>query len=210
MKRFRDNLKYMTAIAACFAVVSMMCSCKTKTGKNDYCVKVIQNSPNVLPENEMIVIKSLFNSNRMDAAKYQFYQLDTDELGFKHVRGYQYVNNLKVFSEALIFHFNQNDSCYSVSGVLIQSTGLDAKPSLNQDKAVEVFIKKIAQEKASMVDINILKGCFEVEFGYVGLDDSKEKFAKVWKVKPADKDFPYAYIQDDNAEIFYYDNGVRY
>jgi hypothetical protein len=53
------------------------------------------------------------------------------------------------------------------------------------------------------------KECFEVEFGYVGLHDSHEQLVKAWKVKPIDKDYPYAYIQDENSEIVYYDTGVR-
>ena len=198
------------SIMLCFSI--MHYSCKTKTVKNDNCVNVIQDAPTtpILPESEMNLIKSLFNNNNMDYSKYQFYQLDTDELGFKHVRCYQFVNNLKVFSEDLIFHFNKQDTYYLLSGKLINSTGLDAKQSLSQNKVVEIFIQKVAQEKASMVDKNSLTGCFEIEFGYVGLDDSNEKFDKVWKVKPKDKEYPFAYINDDNSEIIYYDNGIRY
>ena len=187
-------------------------SCKIKTVQNARCVHMIQNSPttSVLPESEMNVIKSLFSSNRMDYSNYQFYRLDTDELEFKHVRCYQFVDNLKVFSEELIFHFNQHDNYYLLSGNLINSTGLDANPSLNQNKVAEVFIQQIAQEKASTIDTGVLTGCFEIEFGYVSLDDSNEKFVKAWKAKPTGKDYPYAYISDDNAEIIRYDNGVRY
>ena len=200
-------------IISIILVFSMMhYSCKTKTIQNDYCVRVIQNSPSasVLPESETNVIKSLFNSNRLDYTKYQFYQLDTDELGFKHVKSYQFIDNLRVFSEELSFHFNQNDTYYLLSGHIIHSTGLDAKPSLNPNKVAEIFIQKIRQEKASLVDTNTLKGCFEIELGYVGFDDSNEKFTKVWKAKPMDKEYPYAYIKDDTSEIIYYDNGVRY
>ena len=187
-------------------------SCKTKTVNNAYCVKVIQQSPStlVLPASEQNVIQSLFNSNGMDFSNYQFVQLDTDELGFRHVRCYQFVNNLKVFSEVLIFHFNPQDAYYLVSGNIINSIGLESKPSLNQHKVAGIFIQQIAQEKASMVDQAILKGCFDIELGYVGLDGSTEKFAKAWKVNPTGKDYPFAYINDETSEIIYYDNGVRY
>ena len=187
-------------------------SCKTKAVQNPSpCVNVIRHSPAtpLLPESELKVIKSLFKSNRMDDSNYLFHRLDTDELGFKHVRCYQFVDNLKVFTEELIFHFNQNDSHYRISGHLIQSTGLDAKPSQSSSKVVEIFIQRIKQERASIVDSTIVMGCFEAELGVIGSEESAEKFEKAWKVNPAGKEFPYAYINDKNAEIIYYDNGIR-
>ena len=198
------------SIILCFSMIQF--SCKTKKVNNSGCVTVIQNSLTtpVLPESEMNVIKSLFAANRMDDTKYQFYRLDKDDLGFTHVRSYQYVNGLRVFSADLIFHFNQNGAYYLLTGNLINSTGLDARPSLNPQKVAEIFSQRIGQEKASMVDATVSKGCFEIEFGYAGLDNSNEKFAKVWKAKPAGKDSPFAYINDDTSEIIYYDNGVRY
>ena len=202
------KITIIVSILFCFGMLHFSC----KTAKKASCVEFVQNSPttSVLPESEIKLIKSLFTGNRMDYANYQFYQLDTDDLGFNHVRCYQFVNNLKVFSADLIFHFNQNNSFYLVSGTQIKSIKLDDKPSLNRKKVVELFVQKVSQEKASMVDKDIAKGCFEIEFGYVGLDDSNGKFAKAWKAKPAGRDYPYAYINDDNSEVIYYDNGVRY
>jgi len=205
------KITLIISIILCFSI--MHYSCKTKAVKNAHCVKVIKSSPSssLLPESELKVIKSLFAGNRMDYANYQFYQLDTDDLGFKHVKSYQFADNLKVFTEELIFHFNQRDSCYLISGNRISSIGIDAKPLSNRDKVAELFIQKIAQEKSVMVvDATILKGCFDVELGIVGLENSKGKFIKVWKVKPTNKDYPFAYISDENAEIIFYDNGVRY
>ena len=198
------------SIILCFSMTHH--SCKVQTVINTGCVTVIQAAPAtpLLPASEMNVIHTLFNSNRMDFTNYQFYQFDTDELGFKHARSYQFVNGLKVFSEELIFHFNQYDSCYLVSGNVINSTGLDAKPLLTPNKVVELFIQKMAQEKASMAETSSVQECFEIEFGYVALDESNKHFAKAWKAKPADKAYPYAYIKDDSAEIIYYDNGIRY
>jgi len=193
--------------------ISMMhFSCKTKAVQHPSpCVQVIQHSPAtpLLPESELMVIKSLFKSNRMDDSNYQFHRLDTDELGFKHVRCYQFVDNLKVFTEELIFHFNQQDSHYRLSGHIISSTGLDAIPSQKPNKVVDVFIQRIKQEKTLIGDSTLLMGCFEIELGAVGSEGSTEKFEKVWKVNPAGKTFPYAYIKDKNAEISYYDNGIR-
>jgi len=180
--------------------------------KNPYCVQVIQNDPvkHLVSSSQVQVIKSLFNKNQIDITKYLFYQLDKDELGFHHVRCNQLVNHLKVFSADVLFHFNQNDSCYLISGNLIRSTGLDVKPTLNQNQVVEIFIQKIIQEKASMVDKNIVDGCFEIEFGYCISDDPNEKLVKAWKVKPKNKNHPYVYINDNDRSVIFYDNGVRF
>ena len=199
------------SIILCFNIFHY--ACKTKTGNNTPCVMVIQNSPNtpsVLSESEMNEIKTLFNNNGMDFTKFQFYQLDTDELGFRHVRCYQLVNNLRVFSVDFIFHFNKDGACYLSSGNLVNVSGIDAKPTLTPNRVAEIFVRKITLEKASMIDQKILSGCIDVELGYVATDGSNEKFTKAWKAKPTDKDYPYAYINDENAEIMYYDNGVRF
>jgi len=205
-----STIKKSTAIISiilCFSMIHLSC----KTTKSTSCTMFVQNSLTtpVLPESEMAVIKSLFESNRIDYANYQFYRLDTDELGFYHVRCYQFVNNLKVFSEELIFHFNQQRTFYLVSGNKINAIGLDAKPSLHPNKVAEQFIRMISQEKDEIVDEATRKGCFEIEFGYIGLDDSSKHFTKAWKVKPTGKDYPFAYINDNNSEIIHYDTGIR-
>jgi len=189
----------------------MYYSCKTKKAANTLCVTVIQNSLNtpVLSKSEIKEIKSLFEKNRIDDAKYQFYRFNKDDLGFTQVRCYQYANGLRIFTADLIFHFNQSGEYFLLSGDQINSIKFDTQPSMDRNRVAAIFFEKIAGEKASMVNAGILKGCFEVELGYVGLDDSNKKFAKAWKVKPAGKDYPFAYINDDNAEIIFYDNGVR-
>jgi len=204
--------KKISVISIILCLSMIFYTCKTSKIKNDRCIQLIKNSQTtaVLSESERNSIKSLFITNLMDDTKYQFYHFETDGLGFRHVKGYQFVNNLKVFSEELIFHFNKQDSCYLVSGDLLNATGLDNKQSLNESKAVEIFIRQVDQEKASMIDKAVTKGCFEVEFGYLKSDDDIRKFVKVWKVKPTDRAYPYAYISDDNSEIMVYDNGVRY
>jgi len=201
---------FIIPMILCFSMLNY--SCKSKKATNDYCVKVIQSSPKtfILPDADMNVIQSLCNRNGLDHTKYQFYQLDTDDLGFRHVRCYQYINGLKAFSEDLIFHFNKNDSCYLSSGNILNASGLDAKPSMKPNRVVEVFVQKITQEKTAIVDENRLKGCFEIELGCAILGGSNEKLTKVWKVKPVGKDYPFAYINDDSAEMTYYDNGIRF
>ena len=114
------KITIIISIILCFNV--MHYSCKTKTVTNTYCFNVIQNSsttPSVLSESEINEIKMLFNSNGMDFTKFRFYQFDTDELGFRHVRCYQLVNNLRVFTEDLIFHFNKDGAYYLTSGNII-------------------------------------------------------------------------------------------
>ncbi len=199
-------MKKLTVIITILLSAGMLNnSCKTQ------CIQTIQSSPNdlLLPAFDLKNIKTLFASNKIDEANYQFYRLDRDELGFSHVRCYQFVDKLKVFSEELIFHFNQSGEYYLLSGAIIRTTGLDAKPSLRRDRAVKIFTQKLAEEKNPMIDGTLAKGCFDVEFGCIALDDTNQKFAKAWKVKPADKTHPYAYINDDTSEIIFFDTGMR-
>jgi hypothetical protein len=55
--------------------------------------------------------------------------------------------------------------------------------------------------------------CFDIEFGYydlnAGISFANQNITKAWKIKPLNKDYPFAFINDSTSEIIYYDNGVR-
>ena len=184
-------------------------SCNKEQNECDYCVNKIINSPNtsILSEAELKTIKSLFDFNHLSYSNLQFFRLQTDELGYHHVRCYQYINNLILYSNDLIFHFNQNNVYYFLSGDLFNKIDLDNKTTMNQNDVIEIFFKEVEKDFYSIDEIN----CVDLEFGYCDLDTDTggdHPFAKAWRVKPKGKDYPVAYIDDTKHELIGYSNGI--
>ena len=185
--------------------------------ENSYCVDVIQRSPEdtVLSESEMDVIKYLFNHNQLDYTNYLFTRFNKDELGYHHVRVYQFINNLIVLYSDAAFHFDKNDNYYFLSGKLIDKIDLDTKPSMKQGNVVELFVFMLEQDKLRDEllgnNTDIINGCFDIEFGYLNLSvlgTYKNEFVKAWKITPKNEEFPVAYINDEKSELIYYFNGI--
>ena len=200
----------------CIMIFWVASSCNKESNANDDensdCMKIIQNSPETinLSKSEMDVIKNLFNRNQLDYKKYQFFRLQKDELGYHHVRCYQFLDNLRYFNDYLIFHFDKNDSYYYLSGrLLINTINMDSKPSMNQDDVVEKFINTLLQDNNIGYKEDIINGCFEIEFGCLDLSYPDENFVKAWRINPTESFYPFAYIIDETSEI-YYDNGIRH
>jgi hypothetical protein len=200
-------------ISLCFSFIS----CEKYENESQYCVNKIHDSvtTNSLPQNQIDSIKYLFDYNHLDYTKYQFYSFQLDELGYHHVKCYQFKNNLKLFTNDLIFHFNEKNSYYYLSGKLIEKVSLDSKSTMNYNSVVTKFISALDQDKDFFVGKEIIKNdCFDLEFGYydlnTGISNSLENFTKAWKIKPTNKDYPYAYINDMNSVVIGYDNGIRY
>jgi len=199
-------------ISFCFTILS----CEKGGNENSDCIKIIENSPGttILSKSEMDVVKKLFNRNQLDYTKYLFTRFQKDELGYHHVRCYQFANNLIVFTSDAIFHFDKNDNYYFLSGDLIGTINLNTKFSMKQDNVVEKFIDKIKQDGFYKENAEIINGCFDIEFGYydlnAGISYADKKFTKAWKITPTNKNYPFAYLNDENSEIIYYDNGIRF
>jgi hypothetical protein len=202
-------------MALCLGTLS--CEKELTDGDGAYCVNIIQNSPasTALPTSEMETIKSLFNRNRLDYTKYLFDRFQKDELGHHHVRGRQFANHLPVFRSDVIFHFDAADAYYFLSGQLVSDIHLNTKSRMTHDEVVEKFIDAARQDEyLSMQDISLedkIDYCFDIEFGYydlnAGFPPAVENYTKAWKIQFA-AGYPYAYVNDENAEIIYYFNGI--
>jgi len=191
-------------------VAFVSCNSDTTDEKNSVCVKIIKSSPGttVLSKSEMGIVKNLFNRNQLDYTKCLFTQFQQDELGYYHIRCYQFANNLIVFTSDAIFHFDQNGNYYFLSGKLINNIDLDTKPSMDKNKVAQLFKSMLVQDgNTALVD-----NCFDIEFGYYDLNafssTANGNFTKAWKIYPANREYPYAYINDENSEIITYDNGI--
>ena len=209
-------MKTRTIIIGISLCISFI-SCEQYKTESQYCVNEIHNSVTTirLPQNQIDSIKYLFDYNHLGYTKYQFYSFLLDELGYHHVKCYQFKNNLKLFTNDLIFHFNEKNNYYFLSGKLIDKVSLDSKSTMNYNSVVTKFIYELNQDKDFFGDKETIKNnCFDVEFGYydlnTGISNASENFTKAWKIKPTNKDYPYAYINDMNSVVIGYDNGIRY
>jgi hypothetical protein len=122
------------------------------------------------------------------------------------------MNNLIIFTGDVIFHFDKNDNYYFLSGDLINTINLNTTSSMKHDDVIRKYIDIVKHDEDFFEDI--IEGCFDVEFGYydlnAGISYVDENFTKSWKIKPTNRKYPYAYINDDNLETIYYDNGFRW
>jgi Zn-dependent metalloprotease len=197
-------------------IAAILLAACNSNGEGLYCIKTIQNSPGttVLSKSEMDEIKNLFSRNQLDFKKYQFTRFQKDELGHRHVRCYQFANNLIVFTSDAIFHFDNNGKYYTLSGELVNAISLDKNPSMSRDEVVEKFMGNIEQDGFNQGNNELISSCFDVEFGYydlnAGISYADEKYVKAWKIKPRNSEYPFAYINDESSEIIYYDNGIRF
>ena len=198
-------------ISLCFCILS----CENDGNENAYCIKAIKNAPGttILSKSEMDVVKKIFNRNQLDYTKYLFTQFQEDELGHHHIRCEQFANKLIVFTSEAIFHFDKDDNYYAPPD-LINTINLNTKSLMKQDNVVEIFIDKIKQYGLNIDNAEIANSCFDIEFGYydlnAGISYADKEFIKVWKINPTNNKYPLAYVIDENSEIMFYDNGIRY
>jgi Zn-dependent metalloprotease len=179
------------------------------------CTDEIKGKPenNLIVESDFNTVKSLFSTNGLSLDNFLVYRLQKDELGYKHVRCYQYVNNLQVFSDDVIFHFNAQNKYYFLSGETINGIDISSDPNMNRSEAVELFLKT-ADEDGRYTRNSLKDECFQCEIGYydlnAGISYASHNFRLAWKIKCEDSDFPFAYINDTDKSMIYYDNGIRY
>lgn len=201
-------------------VVFILClglySCSQESDETQYCTHRLHSSPrmSLVSNTDLDSIRVLFDRNQIDFNAYQFFKYEHDTYGSYHVRCYQFNQQLKLFSEDLIFHFNKNKNFYFLSGNLITTTGLDTIPTRSTNKIAGLFLEMLSKDSFNSGDKAIINGCFDLEFGYYNLNAGTgvitPDFAKAWWVKPAGTDYPYAYVDDVRGAIILYDNGIRY
>ena len=209
-------MKTSNIIIGIFLLISLV-SCEQSMIEDQYCFNLKHNSLKsvILPKNQLDSIKQLFDYNHLDYSKFQFYRFKVDELGYHHVSCYQFKNNLKVFTNDLIFHFDKTNNYNFLSGELIEKVNLNEKFKMNHNSVITEFLNVLDQDKYILVDRDeIEKSCFDIEFGYYDLNAGKSNtskhFTKAWKIKLSNRDYPYAYINDMNSDVISYDNGIRY
>jgi Zn-dependent metalloprotease len=181
------------------------------------CPDVIKGKPknHIVSDKDLSSIKSLFSYNGLSLDNYQFYQLQRDELGYAHVRCFQFVNNLKLLSDDLIFHFDNHSIYNFLSGTIISNIEVDSSPTMNVSEVKNIFLKRIDEDDSFYGNKRKIENdCFLCELGYwdlnAGISYSTPDFRLAWKIKSDQSDYPMAIINDSEESIIYYDNGIRY
>jgi len=190
-------------------------SCEKDKHSSEYCINRISDKPAQLLVNneEMLIIKTLFETNHLNYSNYQFYRLETDQIGYQHARCYQFVNGLKVFYNELIFHFDPKGGFSSLSGNIIEGIPPGNNPSMCENNIVAIFLAEISKDEYYKHNFESLKsGCFDIEFGYYDLNTDlgikDRRYTKAWKVTPKGTEYPVAFINDINSSVLYFFNGV--
>jgi hypothetical protein len=184
--------------------------------KDKYCSDVIKGKPNhLISDQDLITVKSLFEINHLSLDNFQVYRLQKDELGYNHVRCYQYVNDLNVFSNDVIFHFDNDDHYYFLSGEIISRIDIDPDPKLDQRTVVKLFLENVKVDEFYSEYLKEFEdGCFLCELGYwdlnAGISYADLDFRLAWRIRPEGYDYPFAVINDTENQLIYYDNGIRY
>jgi len=179
------------------------------------CSDLIKGKPinHLISDQDLNTVQSLFKSNNLNLDNFLVYRLQGDNIGNTHVRCYQYINDLIVFTGEVIFHFDKQNHYYMTSGEVISSIDIKPYPSMSTWQVGKSFLQII---KNNGDDGDILKqddnGCFSCELGYydlnAGIGYAKQNFRLAWKVTFNDSQFPVAYINDSDNSLIYYFDGI--
>ena len=211
-------MKNSYLLLLCALLLGLYCCEKTEHDAVEYCVEFVSYDPNarLISANDLSEIHSLFKSNNLDYENLQFFEYKIDKDGVKHIFAHQFANGLKVFYGSGGYHFNKSNVFLFEAGNNYKGqVNLDTKPRQKMNKIAALLAKEI-QNDSFIVNSNgvdyLLNGCFECEFGYYNLNSgqsySSPKFAKVWYVHPKGSEYPYAYVNDDDATLIHYFNGI--
>jgi len=195
-----------------------------KEDENEYanmnlnCIEKVTTSAwvSTLTSNDRQRIDLLFTNNGIVVNHFEPYEFIPDSLGYSHIKGFQYVNSLRVFTNNLIYHFNKEDQYYSLSGDLINEVYINSEAKSSLSSMENSYGKALAADSFLTNELvrNLVNECFTAELGYYNLNAGRgyapENFVLAWLVKPVNKEYPFAYINDNNQEVIYYDNGLRF
>ena len=181
------------------------------------CSDLIKGKPvgHLISDQELSVVKSLFKSNNLSLENLQVYRLQKDNQGYTHVRCNQYTNNLIVFFDEVIFHFDNQNHYYFLSGELISTINVWPYSSMGTWEVGKLFLQSIKNDHFYGNDIlHYENSCFTCELGYLDLNGgtsyADHNFRLVWKITPEKSQYPNALIDDSERKLLYYDNGIRY
>lgn len=178
------------------------------------CPKLIKGKPegHLVDDRELKTIKILFRASDLSYENYQFYMLESIISGEYFVSCHQYVNNLKVWSGDLFFHFDKNGRFESLSGDIISAIDTGTSPSMDVSEVESQFLERMKDDSFYRNSKSVANGCITCELVYY--DQAKKgggsapDYVLAWLVKPEKSDYPVAVVNDSNRLVEYYNNGV--
>jgi hypothetical protein len=196
-------------------IIAIVFSCKKSENipEDNRCANLVIDDLKVqlLSDQEMDSIKYVFNKNHIGYENLQFWSY-IENIGHKYIGAYQYVNNLKVFTDYLGFNFDKNDSLVYENDDRISSISLPDKPKLSLTQVRGIFIKEMQNDVFYKNSYEIQNDCIDMEFGYYDLNSGSsfqpKNYTTVWYVKPNKKDYPFAFIDDLRGQLITYGNGI--
>jgi hypothetical protein len=181
------------------------------------CHLVIQGKPGnyLISLSDLETIRTLFDSNKLSLDNFVIKWFLKDDLEYFHVGCHQYINNLNIFSDDVIFHFDPQGHYISISGEIISYMKVRSVPSLCIGRVIELFLQNVENDGFYSRNLQQIKdGCISCELGYwdlnSGISYADQNFTLAWRIKPFNSYYPWALINDMSNSLIFYDNGIRY
>ena len=188
-------------------------SCKESSTENSglfQTTRVYRTQNHLVSPAELAIVQMLFQKNKLSLSNLQVYRLVVHK-GTYIVRCYQFYNGLELFTEDVVFSFDQQNIVYSIMNDLITRMDVHWEPMVSEKDAGDLFYKEILKDYNSR---NILnsgdKLVFYAQLGYYDLNvDTSNNFILAWKLNVASSPkYPVAYIRADTLRLINYSNGI--
>ncbi|WP_206599824.1 hypothetical protein [Hymenobacter glacialis] len=174
-------------------------------------------SAHSISANEKATVDQLFTANGIDKRNFRYIRYSRGELKTYYppyatfdeqvVRVEEYANGIRVFTGQLIFLF-RNGAFSSRTGSASEAFSLDATPNATPE-SIGVVFRAALKEYGDPGP----QPCVVVEFGYYNLNagtgNAPERLVKAWKASRKGSEYPFAYVEDREGKLIYYDNGIR-
>lgn len=183
-------------------------------------LKFVPVSGHDLSSADLQTANALFASNNIDSRNLRFtrYTRETVQTYFppyasfdlQVVRVEEYVNGLPNFTGESNFLFKNGVFSFH-AGEPSKGTTLSPSSTLSAEQLRGLFVASISKFDADRNNVD--SKCVESQFGYYNLNagtgTTTGNLAKVWRVSVKNQVYPFAYYQDKDGSLIYYDNGIR-
>lgn len=187
-------------------------NCPLVNDSTFYVERIYSSRTHKVSNGDLKTINYLFAKNNITLNNLRVYKLQTDELGYYHVRCDQYYDGLPLITEPVIFHFNNGGNLDCISGDMIDSINVDTIPDITAESTGVMLYKCITSDPASSQVLMNKSTCFESELGIfdinAGVSYTDKNFVLVWKVESRNAESPQVIINAKNDSLIRYYNGV--